>query len=297
MNSCSVCRTTQENDYFSFAENQTTFYDAKQQCISRGGTLAVNLTQEEYRLFKRCCASTMKYWIGLIDNNICRSSRKPYQWIGSTNCRSARPLQMIVEQRNPNQCQAVTITLDISNSELPLAARINCNSRKSYVCRFSIPRDEASSPVLNQRTTLNNDLAAVDKAMLGNVYRKRTKSNTNRTTSYTFQSDTFKNNSNESKNESHLFFTPEQFTVHNTITSSPKFISPFTSSDSAGSSSVVGGVLGFFIILLLSIVMFTCCWRIKKRRSFNLNRAKVRQFFTKSRSSDQKMENIHIYSR
>ena len=136
MTSCQICRIKRESHYYTFQNSTVSFNDAKSKCSELGGALAFNLNSRVYVKFKKCCSTRKQYWIGLVDNGNCRSPKKPYQWIGSTQCRNPRPLKIPRPPRFRSGCYVVTVILSRTNKKIPQAIRSSCNSEHAFICRL-----------------------------------------------------------------------------------------------------------------------------------------------------------------
>ena len=126
------------NFFFVFSSNTSTFRNAQQECRNLGGSLAVNLDEDDYSLLSSCRHSKVEYWIGLLNRpRVCRyrNEEDQYQWVNSSACSSARPL-VIQPQPNNRRCQAVKIAFPTVEQKLPLAYETACDSWFRYICQI-----------------------------------------------------------------------------------------------------------------------------------------------------------------
>ena len=278
MTSCSICRVNKQSHYFAFAKNKTSFYDATNQCVLQGGTLAINITTEEYKKFKQCCASSMQYWIGLKYDSVCRNRREPYQWLNSTTCHNGSPLSILNKGRIENRCQAVTITLNLSKRQLPEANRVNCDTRQFYVCRFPWIKDDSN---LTGTSFLLPKLPFLKHNPNSNPQKyKPLEKNFQKPTNNSFRTKDFTIEKLEYKNSSISLSTVNANVIGN-----------------AYDFSILAGVLGSISILLFGLFLFIYCCYFKKRRSVNFTADSVKKFFIRSPTSEQQMEKNRIYSK
>ena len=133
--SCSQPCTVEEKHLY-FSKTRATFQQARTICKNKGGTLATNLDYEVYRKINSCCTSQHDYWIGLKDDPVlCFSSTEPYHWIEEDSCHSGQPLNI---RRQPNniKCQAITVSINSVNQDLPRAYESDCPSQHHYICQL-----------------------------------------------------------------------------------------------------------------------------------------------------------------
>ena len=124
--------------YVFVEDSQLNHQLARRSCIDRNGTLATNLTLEDYRNIDSCCTSPKTFRIGLVKRtDICPDSEAKYSWFSSSSCENGSPLQ--ISGVVPNTCQAVAIqagNIQANNFAVNLS---NCFEKLPYICQIKNP--------------------------------------------------------------------------------------------------------------------------------------------------------------
>ena len=228
---------------FKFVNSQRSINSAQEQCKKLGdkGSLASHLSETDYETIKSCCISEEPYWIGLINDETCKTRNgntpsSPYHWIGKRACTNARPLQITYQPSN-GQCHAVAITI---SSQKRINPRFNiCTHRFRFICKVSTPKPTPK--------------ATTAKTTTAKTTRKK------RPSTSLLQPTTPKNGvpTNAQFNATAISTTPA------TISKATKFNqnNDITSASAGNAEAIAGAILGSIVVILLVVLLL---WRHKQ---------------------------------
>ena len=228
---------------FKFVNSQQSINSAQEQCKKLGdkGSLASHLSETDYETIKSCCSSEQPYWIGLINDETCKTRNgntpsSPYHWIGKRACTNARPLQITYQPSN-GQCHAVAIT--ISSQKRINPRFVYCAHRFRFICKVSTPKP-------TPKTTTR-------KTTTAKTTRKK------RPSTSLLQPATQQNRSatNAQFNATAISTTPA------TISKATKFNQndDITSASTGNAEAIAGAILGSIVVILLVALLL---WRHKQ---------------------------------
>ena len=233
---------------FKFVNSQRSINLAQEECKKLGdkGSLASHLSETDYETIKSCCISEEPYWIGLINDETCKTRNGnrpslPYHWIGKRACTNARPLQITYQPSN-GQCHAVAITISSQKRINPRFAV--CTHRFGFICKVSTPKP---TPKATRKKT------TTPKTTTAKTTRKK------RPSTSLLQPTTPKNGvpTNAQFNTTAISTTPA------TISKATKFNqnNDITSASAGNAEAIAGAILGSIVVILLVVLLL---WRHKQ---------------------------------